>query len=118
MNLNRLEEALADNRRSQLLNPLDADTQNNLGAVLQKLGRHEETLAWYDRAAALRANFVPPLIGKAHSLIELRRIDEAFASYAQCLARDPKNPDARWGLALLQILVGNFEAGWLGCEAR
>jgi tetratricopeptide (TPR) repeat protein len=111
MNLNRLEEALADNRRSQLLNPLDADTQNNLGAVLQKLGRHEETLAWYDRAAALRANFVPPLIGKAHSLIELRRIDEAFASYAQCLARDPKK-------ALLQILVGNFEAGWLGREAR
>jgi tetratricopeptide (TPR) repeat protein len=118
MNLNRLEEALADNRRSQLLNPLDADTQNNLGAVLQKLGRHEETLVWYDRAAALRANFVPPLIGKAHSLIELRRIDEAFASYAQCLARDPKNPDARWGLALLQMLVGNFEAGWLGREAR
>jgi tetratricopeptide (TPR) repeat protein len=118
MNLNRLEEALADNRRSQLLNPLDADTHNNLGTILQKLGRYEETLAWYDCAAALRANFAPPLIGKAHSLIEIRRIDEAFASYAQCLARDPRNPDARWGLALLQMLVGNFEAGWPGREAR
>ncbi len=118
MNLNRLEEAVEDNRQSQLLNPLDADTHNNLAAVLQKLGRYEETLAWYDCAAALRANFVPPLIGKAHSLIEIRRIDEAFASYAQCLARDPENPDARWGLALLQMLVGNFEAGWLGREAR
>jgi tetratricopeptide (TPR) repeat protein len=118
LNLKRLEEALADNYQSQLLNPLDADTQNNLGTVLQKLGRYEETLAWYDRAAALRFNFVPPLIGKAHSLIELRRIDEAFASYAQCLALDPKNPDARWGLALLQMLVGNFEAGWLGREVR
>jgi tetratricopeptide (TPR) repeat protein len=118
MNLKRLEEALADNRQSQLLNPLDADTHNNLGTVLQKLGRYEETLAWYDRAAALRPIFVPPLIGKAHSLVELRRIDEAFACYAQCLALDPKNPDARWGLALLQMLIGNFEAGWLGREVR
>jgi tetratricopeptide (TPR) repeat protein len=118
LNLNRLEEALADNHQSALLNPLDADTPNNLGTVLQKLGRYEETLAWYDRAAALRLNFAPPLIGKAHSLIELRRIDEAFASYAQCLALDPKNPEARWSLALLQMLVGNLKAGWLGREAR
>jgi tetratricopeptide (TPR) repeat protein len=118
LNLKRLEEALADNYQSQLLNPSDADTHNNLGTVLQKLGRYEETLAWYDRAAALRLNFAPPIIGKAHSLIELRRIDEAFASYTQCLALDPKNPDARWGLALLQMLVGNFEAGWPGREVR
>jgi tetratricopeptide (TPR) repeat protein len=118
LNLKRFEEALADNHQSQLLNPLNADTHNNLAIALQKLGRPEETLAWFDRAVALRPNFVLALNGKAYSLIELRRIDEAFACYAQCLALDSKNPEVHWGLALLQMLVGNFEAGWLGREVR
>ena len=118
LNLKRFEEALADNHQSQLLNPGNADTHNNLGTVLQKLGRYEDSLAWYDRAIALRADFALALKGKAHSLIELRRIDEALACYARSIALDPENPATRWDLALLQMLIGDFEAGWTGREVR
>jgi tetratricopeptide (TPR) repeat protein/ADP-heptose:LPS heptosyltransferase len=118
LNLKRFEEALADNYQSQLLDPSNADTHNNLGAVLQKLGRYKESLKWYDQAIALRPDFVLALNGKAHSLVELRRMDEALACYARSMALDPDNSEARWGLALLQMLVGNFEAGWIGREAR
>ncbi|MGD0849246.1 tetratricopeptide repeat protein, partial [Bradyrhizobium sp.] len=118
MNLARLEEAEADNRASLQLNPADADTHNNLGTVLQKLGRYQESLACYDLAIALRPNFMLALKGKASSLVELRRTDEASACYARYLAHDPENADARWNLALLQMQVGDFEAGWVGREAR
>lgn len=118
LNLKRFEEALADNHQSQLLNPKDADTHNNLATVLKELGRYAESLEWYDRAIALRPNFVLALRGKAHSLDELRRVDEAFACYARSIALDPEDPATRWRLALLQMLVGNFEAGWVGREAR
>ncbi len=118
LNLKRFEEALADNHQSQLLNPSNADTHNNLGTVLQKLGRYEDSLAWYDRAIALRPDFALALKGKAHSLIELRRIDEALACYARSIALDPENPATRWDLALLQMLIGDFEAGWAGREVR
>jgi tetratricopeptide (TPR) repeat protein len=118
MNLNRFEQAEADNRASLQLNPADADTHNNLGTLLQKLGRYEESLECYDRAIALRPNFVLALKGKASSLVELRRIDEAAACYARFLALDPENADVRWNLALLQMLVGDFRAGWVGREAR
>jgi tetratricopeptide (TPR) repeat protein len=118
LNLRRFEEALADNHQSQLLNPRDADTHINQGTVLQKLGRYQDSLEWYDGAIALRPDFVLALIGKAHSLIELRRIDEAFACYARSMALDGENPITRWNLALLQMLVGDFEAGWVGREFR
>jgi tetratricopeptide (TPR) repeat protein/ADP-heptose:LPS heptosyltransferase len=118
MNLARLEEAEADNRASLQLNPADADTHNNLGTVLQKLGRYQESLACYDLAIALRPNFMLALKGKASSLVELRRTDEASACYARYLAHDSENADARWNLALLQMQVGDFEAGWVGREAR
>jgi tetratricopeptide (TPR) repeat protein len=116
--LQRFDEALADNHQSQLLDPENADTHHNLATVLQKLGRYEDSLQWYDRAIALRPDFVPAPNGKAHSLVELRRTDEASACYARSLALDPENPEARWDLALLQMLLGNFEAGWVGREGR
>jgi tetratricopeptide (TPR) repeat protein len=118
LNLKRFDEALADSRQSQLLNPADANTHNNLGTVLQKLNRFQDSLQGYDRALALRPDFVLALNGKAHSLIELRRMDEALACYARSIALDPENPETCWGLALLQMLVGDFEPGWVGREAR
>ena len=118
LNSGRFEQAEADNRQSLRLNPGDADTHNNLGTVLQKLGRYQESLEWYDRAIALRPNHVLALKGKASSLVELRRLEEASACYARCLALDPENADARWNLALLQMLTGDFRAGWVGREAR
>ncbi|THD56197.1 MAG: tetratricopeptide repeat protein [Bradyrhizobium sp.] len=118
LNLKRFEEALADNHQSQLFNPGDADTHNNLATTLQKLGRYADSVEWYDRAIALRPNFVLALNGRAHSLIELRRTDEALTCYARSIALDPENPEARWDMALLQMLVGNFEAGWVGREGR
>ena len=96
----------------------NADAHNDLAAILQKLGRCEESLEWYDRAIALRPDFILALNGKAGSLTELRRIDEAFACYARALALDSEDANTRWNLALLQMLVGDFEAGWAGREAR
>jgi tetratricopeptide (TPR) repeat protein len=118
VSLQRLDEALADNHQSQLLNPGNADTHHNLGTILQNLGRYQDSLEWYDRAIALRPDFVLPLKGKAHSLVELRRTDEALAYYTRTLAFDPEHSEARWDLALLQMLVGNFKAGWVGREIR
>ncbi len=118
MGLKRFEEALADSLQSQRLDPGNPDTYNNLGTVLQKLGRFQDSLEWYDRALALRPDFAMAYNGKAHSLVELRRIDEALACFARALALEPQNAKSRWGLALLQMMVGDFAAGWAGREVR
>jgi tetratricopeptide (TPR) repeat protein len=116
--LRRFEEALADNRRALALDPANVEACNNTGTDLQSLGRHEEALSWFDRTLKLRPNFVETLENKAISLVELQRFDEAFATCHQARAIDPSRAVAEWNLALLQMLTGNFEAGWVGREAR
>jgi Flp pilus assembly protein TadD len=72
-NLNRFEEALFDGRRAQALDPANADICNNIGAALQKLGRHQEALQWFDRALALRPNFTGALDNKISSLRAIKK---------------------------------------------
>jgi tetratricopeptide (TPR) repeat protein len=116
--LKRFGEALADYTRAAALDPANADACNDIGNVLRSLGRHEEATTWYDRCLELRPNFAVAVANKAVSLAELRRFDEAFAAYRRATAIDPSHAATDWNLALLQMLTGDFEAGWAGREAR
>ncbi len=116
--MKRFEEALADNRRAQALDPSNADTCNNIGIALQLLGREEEALQWFDRALELRPNSAVVANNKAAALVKIQKFDDAFAAYGQAKALDPGNALIDWDLALLHLLTGNFAAGWAGREAR
>jgi tetratricopeptide (TPR) repeat protein len=116
--LEKFEEALADIQRAHALDPVNADICDKAGTILQSLGRHEHALSWFDRALELRPNSVDTLNHKAFSLIELRRVDEAFAAYDRSKAIDPDHAATNWNSALLQMMTGNFEAGWAGREVR
>ncbi len=116
--LKRPEEALADNKRALALDPANADTLCNIGNALRTLGRNEEALSWFDRSLELQPNSRAILTNKAIALVDLRRFDEAFAAYRRAIAIEPGHPVPVWNLALLQMLTGDFEAGWAGREAR
>jgi tetratricopeptide (TPR) repeat protein len=116
--LRRFEEYLADSRLAHTLDPGNIETRNNIGDALQSFGRYEEALPWFDRALELRPRYPIALINKAASLTALRRFDEAIAVYHRVDAIDPGNAEAAWNLSLVQLLTGDFEAGWTGREAR
>jgi tetratricopeptide (TPR) repeat protein len=114
----RNEEALSWFDHSLELQPNSASTLTNKALTLAALRRFDEALSCYDRSLELEPNSALTLTDKAISLAELRRFDEAFATYHQARAIDPGYAVADWNLALLQLLTGNFEAGWAGREAR
>ena len=116
--LGRNEEALSRFDRSLELQPNSASTLTNKAILLAELHRFDEALLWYDRSLELQPNSALTLTNKAVTLAELRRFDEAFAAYHQARTIDPCYVVADWNLALLQMLTGNFEAGWAGREAR
>jgi tetratricopeptide (TPR) repeat protein len=116
--LKRFDEALSDNIRSHELDPTNPETSNNLGHVLRLLGRLDESLEWFDRALSLRPDFVEALGNKAFALTQFRRFDEAFACYEKSRSIDPNDALTEWNQAMLQMLTGNFEAGWAGRESR
>jgi tetratricopeptide (TPR) repeat protein len=116
--LKRFEEALADNRRAHALDPTDADVCNRIGDALQLRAEYAEALAWFDRALALRENFIEAMLNKAFTLRHLHRFRESFAAYNDVKAIEPDNIIADWNLANLHLLIGNFEIGWAQREVR
>ncbi len=82
------------------------------------MARREEALEWFNRALARRPNFIETLNNKAYLLGQLHRFDEAFAIYRHLQRSGASTPVTDWNLSLLQMLTGDFEAGWAGREAR
>jgi tetratricopeptide (TPR) repeat protein len=116
--LKRFDEALAEIKKAQALDPANLDICNNLGVFLQRLGRHEEALKWFERAIEIRPDFVTAFTNKAFSFAALHRFAEAFAVYDAANVVAPGNAEVEWSRSLLHLLTGNFEAGWMGREAR
>jgi tetratricopeptide (TPR) repeat protein len=116
--LERYEEALDANLRAHAQKPESAQLNNNIGAALLHLHRYEEALPWFDKTLALLPGATPVLISKAAALGKLARLEEALAVFAQASAIDPGNPDIAFLASELQLLTGNFAAGWAGREAR
>jgi len=116
--LKRFEESLADSLRSHELAPDNIETLNNIGDALRALGRYEEAVTWFDRAIARRPSFVLAFINRGSAFAQLGRFDNAIASWRQAISLDPGNAEADWNLSLLELLLGDFEAGWARREAR
>jgi tetratricopeptide (TPR) repeat protein len=117
MRLDRLDEALADNQRALELDPANTDIHNGMGATLEAMGRIEEALSWYGRALKLQPNSARALGKIGGALVQLGSFDEAAAVYERAVAIDPKDRDVVWNRTVLQLLTGDFEAGWEGFEA-
>ena len=116
--LGRHQQALHDNLRADELEPNNPSIGNGVGYDLMQLGRHAEALQWFDRVIEIQPDFVRAVHNKALSLFQLNRFDEARTVFERLMQLDVTNPEAIWDFALLQMLTGDFETGWVGREAR
>ncbi|MGA2993094.1 tetratricopeptide repeat protein [Bradyrhizobium sp.] len=114
----RFEQGLVDITRAQERDPANAGLCNQLGVFLQRLHREAEALPWFDRALALQPDFIGALRNKAFTLTNIHRFVEALAVYDEIKALDPDDAKADFDASLVELLIGNFEAGWAGREAR
>jgi tetratricopeptide (TPR) repeat protein len=116
--LQRFDEALASYDRALAVRPDHAEALNNRGNTLHELKRSDEALASYDRAITLQPDPAETLYNRGVALHELMRLDEALASYDHALAVRPDYTDAHLNKSVLQLLKGEFDAGWREYEWR
>ena len=110
--LGRLDEAVASYRSALAIDPEFVEVHSNLGLALQELGQLDEAMNSYYRALAIKPDHTDAHnnLGLAHQ--ELGQIEHAFNSYNRAIAITPDSAEVRNNLGMLQLLTGDFDAGW------
>ena len=112
----RLEEAAEAARRALRLRPGFPEASVNLGTALLKAARPDPALAAYSHAAALRPDYADALCGQGLALKDLGRLEEAGAAFDRAASLGCR--EAVSGRGCLDLMLGDFERGWEGYEAR
>jgi hypothetical protein len=75
--------------------------------------------AWIpDRAIALKPDYVEAHSNRGNALLDLKRPEEALASYDRAIALKPDDADAFWNQSLCLLQMGHYERGWRQYEWR
>lgn len=124
------DEALKSFDRALALNPASGPDWLNRGALLQELGRYTEALASFDKAIICGPGVAEAHVNRANALKDLGHLDaarglpasplfdEAAAAYSKAIALEPRLDEAYFGRGLLNLLRGDWEAGFPDYEHR
>ena len=105
----RLDEAMADYRRSLEINPHYSDAGNNLGHALAERGRSAEAIPLYRAALAAKPQQREIMVNLANALSDVGQWDEATRLYEDVLAREPGHVNALNGLGVVLAQRGRTE---------
>lgn len=94
--------------------PGDAAVANAQGIVCAGQGRHEEAVAWFDRALALRPHYPTALFNKANSLKARGLYDEAVTASAEAIEQAPADTEILAYHVELLLLTKQFVAAEAG----
>jgi Tfp pilus assembly protein PilF len=100
------------------LAPQSASTLANLGISLTDAGRFEDALVHFEAALALDDSDSEIWRAYAKPLIALGRKEPARMACDRATALAPGDGRALWERALVNLLAGQFDAGWSDYRAR
>ena len=103
------DEAIAEAERATSLNPNDPDAYLTMGAILNRVGRSEETVEHIREAMRLNPHYDMEYTGTlAFAYEKLRRYDEAIASWQESLVRNPEFEGPHFYIAQIHRRLGRY----------
>ncbi|HTR85589.1 MAG TPA: tetratricopeptide repeat protein [Reyranella sp.] len=115
-NAGRLAEAEQLCRRLVIAHPALGEAFHLLAIVQTQLGKADEALASYDRAAALRPNDPEIVCNRGVALLRLRRSADALASIDRALELRPVYQQAHANRGLALVRLGRFDEALAACD--
>ena len=114
----RLDEALACQQQALELAPQSAQVLSNLGNTLGALGRWEEAIEQARQAVTQAPRHAEYHYNLGVALREVGQLAPALQAFRQAQALDPGHLKASLHEALLELLMGDLQAGWAHYETR
>lgn len=112
------EDALVHADRALALDPGLARAHTYRGVALTELLRHGEALPAVLQGFQAAPDDALTLVNVARVYAELNQFAEAVRWYSNALALDPENVSAHFGRAVVQLQLGDYEAGFAAYEWR
>jgi hypothetical protein len=106
LNESKFGEALQYARRDVEIAPEVPETHNNLGFVLNRLGRVEQAIGEYERAVGIDPNYAEGQSNLGTALVRIGKYEEAVAHYQQSLRVKPGLAETHYDLAVALIKLG------------
>ena len=112
----RIEEAVAQYRRTIASDPDHVAALNNLANLLSGQGKLEEAIRHYRRAAALRPNAAEIHYNFGNALMRRGHVDEAATHYIKAASLKPDFAEAHYSLANVFSRHGHLENAISACQ--
>jgi tetratricopeptide (TPR) repeat protein len=90
----------------------------NKGNALQNLNEHHEALACFSNAIEIKPNLAEAWVSKGLVYVELNKCIDSITAFEKAVSLDPNHTDARYCMAFVQLLMGNYQEGWKNYEFR
>ena len=91
---------------------------HNWGSAAREAGDLATARACVDKALQLAPDMGMAHFNLGNILRDELKIEEAIGSYQRCIALQPDDAEARFVIAVCQLLLGRFDEGWQGYESR
>ena len=116
--MGRLDEALSLYERVIFLFPDSTPTLNNLGNIYRELGMLDKAKNSFLKAIELKPDYAEAFnnLGWAH--YTLREFNDSVNYFQKALLFKPNMVETKYNLSLCQLILGDYEAGWLNYEYR
>ena len=97
----RINEALLANQKAMQLEPMNMETNLNLGNTLQELGRLEEAEVCYRQAISIKPNYTEAHNNLGVTLQRTGRLEEAMSTFIKVIKLNPNLPKSHINLVEL-----------------
>ena len=105
----RINEALFANQKSMQLEPMNIETNFNLGNTLQELGRLEEAETCYRQAISIKPDYAEAHNNLGATLQRIGRLEEAETCYRQAISIKPDYAEAHNNLGATLQRIGRLK---------
>jgi tetratricopeptide (TPR) repeat protein len=116
--LGEVDAAIASFDRAISLEPQAGAAYLNRGNAFLQKAAYALALASYDGAIAVDPSNARAFANRAAALKSLHRLEESLTSSEQAIALEPSFMDARFGMAITQLLAGDLRGGFRNYHVR